>query len=170
MNASIYRLATNDPPGVIASLRDVTEIKRREEALTQLPEQMSEAMAHLQQRERDTAIIAELNQTLQTCNTQDEAYPLIAVASEKLFPWASGALALFVSPAHELSCVVKWGPAPAIQTDFVLDDCWGLRRGQLHQLDHPGKGALCHHFGATARGRICACPCRFMAKPLASSI
>jgi diguanylate cyclase (GGDEF)-like protein/PAS domain S-box-containing protein len=158
MNASVFRLAKDDPAGVLVSLRDVTEIKRREEALTQLPEQMSEAMAQLQQRERDTAIIAELNQTLQTCNTQDEAYPLIAVASEKLFPWASGALALFITPAHELSCVIKWGPAPNILTDFVLDDCWGLRRGQLHQLDHPGKGALCRHFETPPEGPYMCLP------------
>jgi diguanylate cyclase (GGDEF)-like protein/PAS domain S-box-containing protein len=158
MNAALYRGVLGETAGAVASIRDVTEIRRHEEALAKLPEQMSAAMAELQQRERDTAIMAELSQTLQTCNTQDEAYPLIAAVCEKLFPWASGALALFVSPAQELSCVIKWGPAPAIMDDFFLDDCWGVRRGQLHRIDEPGKGAMCRHFEKPPSGPYMCLP------------
>jgi diguanylate cyclase (GGDEF)-like protein/PAS domain S-box-containing protein len=158
MNACTHRAQKGEKSGVIASLRDVTQARLREEALAKYPDEMAATVFELRQRERDSAIIEELNQTLQTCNTQEEAYPLIAVAGEKLFPWASGALALFINPAQELGCVIKWGGAPHILSDFVLDDCWALRRGQLHQLDRPDKGAVCRHFDDAPGGPYMCLP------------
>jgi diguanylate cyclase (GGDEF)-like protein/PAS domain S-box-containing protein len=158
LNASIYRNPQGEPEGVFAAARDVTEQRRRTEELARLHEQMTATVAELKQREQDTAIIDELSETLQTCKTRNEAYPLIGMAGKQLFPWSNGGLAVFVSSAHELQTVTTWGDKPLMVPEFILEDCWALRRGQLHQVVSSGSGALCRHLDDQPAGPYLCLP------------
>jgi diguanylate cyclase (GGDEF)-like protein/PAS domain S-box-containing protein len=148
-NAAVFRGPDGIVNGVFVAARDVTERHHREEELVKLHERMAETVAELRQRERDITLVDELNEILQTCNTRDEAYRLIALAAQELFPTASGALAVFVGGACDLTTVAHWGDKPNMASDFGLDDCWALRRGHVHQIDQPAKGAVCGHFDAS---------------------
>jgi diguanylate cyclase (GGDEF)-like protein/PAS domain S-box-containing protein len=152
LNASIYRNAKGEAEGVFAAARDVTEHNRRSQELVKLHEQMTATVAELRQREHDTAIIGELSETLQTCKSRDEAYPLIGSAGRQLFPWSNGGLAVVSPEGLELHTVARWGDKPLMQSDFPMDACWALRRGQLHLRSGPEEGALCSHFEEPPQG------------------
>jgi diguanylate cyclase (GGDEF)-like protein/PAS domain S-box-containing protein len=157
-NASVYRSPKGVVEGVFAAARDITENKRREEELARLHELMTVTVAELRQHEHDAAVIDNLSETLQTCNSREEAYPLIAFAAKHLFPGSSGGLAVFVAGAYDLTTVGTWGAAPLMLPNFILDDCWALRGGQLHRLDSPTEGALCQHFETTPVGAYLCLP------------
>jgi diguanylate cyclase (GGDEF)-like protein/PAS domain S-box-containing protein len=158
LNASIYRSPRGEPDGVLATARDVTEQNRRSEELVRLHEQMTATVAELRQREQDTSAIDELSETLQTCRSREEAYPLIGIAASQLFPWSNGGLAVFVPDGLDLCTVAEWGDARVMLPDFTMEACWALRRGQLHQLDAPGAGAMCSHFRAQPSGSSLCLP------------
>jgi diguanylate cyclase (GGDEF)-like protein/PAS domain S-box-containing protein len=145
-NANIYRNEKGEVAGIVAAARDITERKHREEDFARLHEQVVATVADLRMNERNIALIDGLNETLQTCNSCDEAYPLIAMTGRQLFEQASGALAIFVDKSDNLETVARWGGGPLMMADFSLDDCWALRRGQTHELEAIGKGPLCKHF------------------------
>ena len=91
---------------------------------------------------------------LQACNSREEAYPFIAIAAEELLPQSSGALAVPTAEApRSLETVMEWGEERWIAPDFTFDDCWGLRRGGMHE---PGAGTECHHFRLEP-ARPCVC-------------
>ncbi len=137
---------------------DITEQKRHEDELAKVHARMVETIEELNRRERQTAVIDELNNVLHMCNSQEEAYPLIGITATKLFPHVNGALAILVNHSHDLKTVAEWGTEHLMTSSFSLDDCWGLRRGQMHRIEGPGKGALCNHFESTPTGSYLCLP------------
>ena len=135
---------------------DVTEHKRRDEELRRKYAAASVVLAQLSRQARDMQILKNLGDTLQACNSREEAYPFIALAASELFPGARGGLAVPVAGARELlETATEWDRDPLhkgglrkdgwMQPDFSVDDCWALRRGILHE---PRAETICHHFRA----------------------
>jgi PAS domain S-box-containing protein len=129
---------------------DITDRQQREEELQRLYTETGAALARLERQAREMQILKNLGDTLQACNSREEAYPFIALAATELFPGATGALAVPAAAATELlETAIEWGghQPPATGTwmkpDFAVDDCWALRRGGIHE---PGPGTVCHHF------------------------
>jgi diguanylate cyclase (GGDEF)-like protein/PAS domain S-box-containing protein len=136
---------------------DITERKFCAEEVTRLRAQLAQATAAVEQREGRTALVDELNATLHACNSLEEAYALLGTPAIRLFPQMNGGLALS-DRASQLKTVVQWGGKRLMVPDFALDDCWGLRRGQMHILDEPGKGAACRHFTSRPEGASLCLP------------
>ena len=44
-----------------------------------------------------------------------------------------------------MEAVLSWGEAPPQEDAFLSSECWGLRRGQTHQMDDPQGTMLCQH-------------------------
>jgi diguanylate cyclase (GGDEF)-like protein len=102
------------------------------------------ALAQLERQRREMEILKNLSETLQACNSREEAYPFIAMAATELFPGSSGALAIPAAATRDLlETATEWGRDLGMKADFVIEDCWGLRRGRVHQ---PGPGTICQHF------------------------
>lgn len=156
-NASVYRKETGATDGLVVTVRDITEQKRRQDEAMKVQEQLVATVAELQRREHSMAIIDGLNETLQTCNSRDEAFPLIAMSGERLFEQSTGGLAVFGDNNQELTTVARWG-TPSMAAGFRLDDCWGLRRGHVHELEAIGRGPLCRHFDQPPTGPYLCLP------------
>lgn len=131
---------------------DITDCKQREEELQRLNAELGAALARLERQAREMQILKNLGDTLQACNSREEAYPFIALAATELFPGARGALAVPAAGAPELlETAIEWGGQQPTTTstwmkpDFAVDDCWALRLGGIHE---PGPGTVCHHFQA----------------------
>ncbi len=126
---------------------DITDRKERDEELTLLHAKVGAALAQLERQGRKKEILKNLSETLQACNSREEAYPFIAMAATELFAGASGALAVPAADARELlETAAEWGEDPLtksewMKADFAIDDCWALRRGGIHE---PGAGTVCH--------------------------
>lgn len=136
---------------------DITERKLREAEAASLHQQLLDTVAQLRAREGDIARIDELNEVLQTCNSRDEAFPLIGITGQQLFGGSKGTLAVFVERSRALETVARWGE-PSTFPEFDVEDCWALRRGQSHELRAPGAGPVCKHFGTPPPGPYLCVP------------
>jgi diguanylate cyclase (GGDEF)-like protein len=87
-----------------------------------------------------------MNDLLQSCMTQAEAYQVITLTAGDLFPGQNGCLAILHASDQDLEVVARWGTEAIIESIFSLEDCWALRRGQLHEVVDPQAGLLCRHF------------------------
>lgn len=135
---------------------DITERKQREEEVAALHAKTAEDLKRLESRNREIQSLKELSDTLQACNSREEAYPFIASCASELFPMSSGALATPTEEAPELlETVTHWGRENWMAADFGVEDCWALRRGGLHE---PAPGTLCRHFKAGAQVSYACCP------------
>jgi diguanylate cyclase (GGDEF)-like protein/PAS domain S-box-containing protein len=138
------------------NVRDITARKRAEQAMRAVNGELMVSMIELHNRDEAMKSLIRLNDLLQSCTSQAEAYQVIGLMAHEFFPGGSGGLAISGGPDQELETVVRWGSESALAARFLLDDCWAMRRGQLHEISDPRTDLLCHHFVHEARaGYLC---------------
>ena len=138
------------------NIRDISDRKKAETIAKKAHDDLVESLAELQRHDKELQSLYKMNDLLQSCNTQEEAYQVLRMMGSELFPEQSGCLAILHVPKQYLEVVVNWGEPDIIKSNFLLDDCWALRRGQNHIVQNPQTGLICHHFTKTIQtGYIC---------------
>ena len=128
------------------NVRDITARKRAEESLQKVNDELLASVAELQRRDEEMKSLIRLNDLLQSCTIQAEAYQVVGLMANELFAGDSGGLAISGSPIQPLEMVAGWGNESPLKARFSLEDCWAIRRGQLHEVIDPAVDLLCHHF------------------------
>ena len=138
------------------NIRDVTARNRSEDALRKVNDELLASVAELKRRDEEMKSLIRLNDLLQSCTIQAEAYQVVGLMANELFAGQSGGLAISGSPIQHLEMVAGWGNESPLKARFSLEDCWAIRRGQLHEVIDPGVDLLCHHFVHQAQaGYLC---------------
>lgn len=128
------------------NIRDITERVRTKDKLRKANEELSTLVSQLQSHSHEMRLVNRMNDLLQTCKAQEEAYRVIALAAAELFPGQSGGLAILHPSGQYLETFARWGDDVLLETVFSLEDCWAMRRGQLHEVVDPRTSILCRHF------------------------
>ena len=128
------------------NVRDITARKQAEEGMRTANDELMASVAELQRRDEEMKSLIRLNELLQSCTTQAEAYQVIALKAGELFAGHSGCLAILHAQGRHLEAVARWGDEMTVESSFSLADCWAIRRGQLHEIIDPRVDLLCHHF------------------------
>jgi diguanylate cyclase (GGDEF)-like protein/PAS domain S-box-containing protein len=144
---------------VVVIARDITEHMEAEQALQEANRQLRGTVQELEQRNRENALLGKVGDLLQMCKTVEESNDVLAHYVGKLFPGTSGSF-YHVNPLNNLlEAVVAWGePASADDPVIGKEDCWALRRGQLHAVEHPGAGLVCQHVSKAPAGPFFCAP------------
>ena len=151
-----------DAAGKVASVvvvaRDITERKQFEQALEERNRELLATVRELERRHREHVVLGKLGDMLQMCQSAEESRQVLAQYGEELFPGASGHLYLRNFGNDLLETVSSWG-ASRLSGDPVIgkEDCWALRRGQLHVVEDAGSKLVCQHLIAPPSGpSLCA--------------
>lgn len=134
--------------------REVEEHKRTEDSLQAAHDDLERRVADVNQRSREIELLSEMGDLLQTCQDLPEACNVVARFGERLFPRESGVLFMFNESRRFLEASTKWGPTAVGETLFSSDECWSLRRGQIHSVTDRTDSLVCVHLGEDAPGRL----------------
>jgi len=138
------------------NIRDITARKMAETGMQHANEALSSLVTALQRRDGEMTLLSRMNDLLQTCETQEEAYRIIALSAADLFVGQSGCLAVFHPSGQYLETVARWGEGTLVEDVFPMEDCWALRRGRPHEVIDPQTSLLCNHFvRPPERGYVC---------------
>ena len=138
------------------NIRDITARRQNEEFLRTANNELRASVAQLLKRDEEMKSLVRLNELLQSCTTQAEAYRVVALVAGELFGGESGCLAMLHAAEQTMETVAQWGDETAIMPSFALEDCWALRRGMLHEVINPRIDLLCNHFVHDAEaGYLC---------------
>lgn len=140
------------------NIRDITARKLAEDHIQRANAALSSLVAVLQQRDSEFTVLVEMNDLLQTCETQEEAYQVIALKIAELFPGRSGYLALSNLSGLHLETVARWGDQGLSEDTFPMVDCWALRRGRMHEVVDPQTSLHCSHFVRPPEYGYCCLP------------
>ncbi len=144
---------------VVVVARDITERKEFERALLQKNLQLRATVRELEQRNRENVALGKLGDMMQMCKTAEESRGVLAQFISQLFPETSGNLYLRNFANDLLEAVASWGKAgPAGDPVIGKEDCWALRRGQLHVVEDPGSKLLCQHLIVPPHGPCLCAP------------
>ena len=115
--------------------QEIAQRKAAQDQLTVSHQKVGLLLDNARRQTIEITQISELGNLLQACASQEEVFRLIPERLRRLFPGASGSIALLsVSKSHAQS-VAQWGVCPADQI-FAPEQCWALRRGRANA--HPG--------------------------------
>ena len=123
---------------------DITERRHMEETLRA-------SLAEVKRHDARMIGLNRMNDLLLSCETREEAYQIIARSAGRLFAWCNGGLAMRVGDAYppQFQVVATWGAADTLPATFLLNHCWALRRGELHQVPGSAHSAQCRHFSGS---------------------
>jgi diguanylate cyclase (GGDEF)-like protein/PAS domain S-box-containing protein len=128
------------------NIRDITDRKHAEENVQKANDELTALVVELQRRDSEMQLLNRMNDLLQTTNTQEEAYKVIALMARELFADQSGYLAILHAPDEDFEVVARWGDDVPVKSTFSLEDCWALRRGHPHAVIDPQSSLQCGHF------------------------
>lgn len=143
INARVFLL--NGERVVMSVARDITERRLAEAALQEANEKLIGWVDELESRNRESALVGEMGDLLQTCTTFEDAYSVVAHSMPQLFPDTSGALYVISASRNLADAACSWGDLPESERFFAPEECWGLRRGRAHVVEDASSGLLCRH-------------------------
>jgi diguanylate cyclase (GGDEF)-like protein/PAS domain S-box-containing protein len=132
-------------PLVFATIVDITARANLQEQLAQASDELRRHADELEQRGREMMLLAQLGELLESCQSLEEAYSVVAGMAEPLFPGDAGAV-YSLAPTHTVAEVVaSWGNPPPVRSVFPPTDCWALRRSRLHVVHEGDPELRCQH-------------------------
>jgi diguanylate cyclase (GGDEF)-like protein len=115
--------------------QEIAQRKAAQYQLTASHQEVGRLLDDARQQTAEITQISELGSLLQACTSREEVFRLIPERLRRLFPGASGSIALISASKNRLDSVAEWGVCPTNQI-FSPEECWALRRGRTHV--HPG--------------------------------
>jgi diguanylate cyclase (GGDEF)-like protein len=91
------------------------------------------------------SLMGELSSLLQACSKTEESLEVINRYAQRMLNADSGVLYLFRDSRNLLEQSARWGEEPKSKPTFEPDDCWALRRGEIHLLDQDEHNMPCTH-------------------------
>lgn len=131
--ATLISFATHQLRAQIQTMLDQRQelIEQRELALAD----MTLSVSKLRDRDRESTILIELADTLQTSSSVADALSVIESASQRLF--GCGVLSILSSSHHHMEARASWGTTSVTGDVFSTNDCWALVRGEVYFSDEP---------------------------------
>jgi diguanylate cyclase (GGDEF)-like protein/PAS domain S-box-containing protein len=155
----VVRNAQGSVAQVVVVARDTTARKLAELELQETNRQLKATVLELDQRNRENLALHKLGDLLEMCKSEQEAKAALAQFVDKLFPGTSGNLYLLNFANDLLEAVASWGSAGGSGDPVIgRDDCWALRRGQLHVVEDAHSKLSCQHLIAAPQGAYLCAP------------
>jgi diguanylate cyclase (GGDEF)-like protein len=109
------------------------------------------------QLNRETRLLSELNEWLQSCNSLGELYDMVAQFLSRLLPGCAGSLYIYANSRDVLEGAKSWNGG-SVQPSMHPEDCWGLRRGHVYSFGEREIDFPCGHVGSAKVEHYCCIP------------
>jgi diguanylate cyclase (GGDEF)-like protein len=154
MAASPCGFAPDGSRGCVAVLRDLTGLRSAENALRSECNQLNGRARLFEHRLQELALLGEMEDMLQVCDTPQKTYSLLAHFAAKLFGEDSGALRLLRSRKRLLETSAVWGENPPSPQPISADRCSATKPGRTSDFMNPISPCR-HAAGASAAHSLC---------------
>jgi diguanylate cyclase (GGDEF)-like protein/PAS domain S-box-containing protein len=138
--------------------QDISGRMMAEQTLQATNEQLQKTIVELENRNREAVLLNEMGDMLQSCMNVDEVYSVTAKFSKQFFLDYSGVLYIYDKNNQKYQQVSAWGKDTIEETSLLAEDCWGLRRGKTHIVQHSDTGLLCRHVTPYPAKSYTCCP------------
>jgi diguanylate cyclase (GGDEF)-like protein/PAS domain S-box-containing protein len=143
--------------GASKIMRNVTQRHLEEVILKDANLTLNHGLVELKNRYHAMALLNEMSEVLQSCMTTEEAYLPIKTYCQQVLPYKSGVLYVMHPSQTYLEIVTEWGQTINKERVFAPDQCWGLRRNQIHKVDNPDSNIICGHIMASDKDAAYIC-------------
>lgn len=140
---------------LIVFVTDMTSLRAVEQELQRGNAKLSATVALLENRDRELTALNKMNELLLAIKSKEEAYQIIGRKGAKIFPDASGALAILQTDGETLNVMAAWGRERVCHESFNVLDCWGMRQGRIFESNEQSAVSCSHLCEQTSSGYVC---------------
>ena len=144
---SVKLLYNNDKKilGSVTVARDLTETRNTLANLKLVNEKLQNSIIESDHRNRQMAMIQEMGDVFQVCQSLEEIYDAIGHFAAKFFPGFAGGLYTLNNSKNLFERVATWGEPPPQELAFGQDECWALRKSRVNLVDSATSLLRCRH-------------------------
>jgi diguanylate cyclase (GGDEF)-like protein len=153
MRDSMLRLAQGDLDFAIEGRQRAHELAEMARAV----EVFHTTLVERQKRNRETRLLSDLNEWLQSCSSLGELYRMVAEFLGRLLPGCAGSLYIYANSRDVLESAKAWNGGKMMPA-MHPDDCWGLRRGRPYTFGENEIDFLCSHVDPSVTSEYCCIP------------
>ncbi len=128
--------------------KQIVERARAERELQQANASLERTVDRLAQRGRETSLLRQMGEMLQTCASAEEANQVVARYTQQLIPNHAGALYVHVAKDETFELEAAWGAEAPAHDVIAAGECWALRRGKLYVIKGENSDIACRHIAA----------------------
>jgi diguanylate cyclase (GGDEF)-like protein/PAS domain S-box-containing protein len=132
--------------GFQGTVKDITEIKRIQEALIEANQQLQGSLLSAERQNREITLLGEMAQAIQGSHAMDAAYSGAVAYLGKLFEGDNGFIAEITDDGGTVTVKASFGK-PKSPTTFAAADCFALRKMQAYETDGRDPSTVCPHLG-----------------------
>ena len=151
------RDSTGQPKQILGVSQDITEAKRSQAHTAKLNLELAEKVETLEKWHEERLKLAKMNEFLQACLTIKEAKIVLTDLLQPLFPNSHGVVYLMNNSKNLLEAIATWGLAMC-ESNFEPDECWSLRRGNIHQVYPQTDRLYCNHINTACNSPTLCSP------------
>jgi len=144
VDVSLTKIAHSDDTYYMAAIRDLTELDTVENELRSVNDRLMDTIRSLKQQSRETSLLNEYTELLQTCNSYDE-YPSIV---------NSYCASIFGANSSQIYIVKEKDKLELLDSDhgpiISLQDCWALKANKPYPLNNRQQKIRCKHLSHDA--------------------
>jgi diguanylate cyclase (GGDEF)-like protein len=137
--------------GHVVTFSDVTDARRAVAALNVAKAEAEKAertasavLEDERARQREAALLAQLDEWLQSCKSLSELFEIVTTFMRKVLPGTRGQLFIYSNSRDVLEVACAWNCASS-QDNVAPDSCWALRRGRSYTYDPDELCFVCDH-------------------------
>jgi diguanylate cyclase (GGDEF)-like protein len=153
MRDSMLRLAQGDLDFAIDGRQRAHELAEMARAVAVFHTTLVER----QKLNRETRLLSDLNEWLQSCNSLGELYRMVAEFLGRLLPGCAGSLYIYANSRDVLESAKAWNGGKMMPA-MHPDDCWGLRRGRPYTFGENEIDFRCSHIEPSVTSEYCCIP------------
>ncbi len=153
MRDSMLRLAQGDLDFAVDGRQRAHELAEMARAV----EVFHTTLLERQKRNRETRLLSDLNEWLQSCNSLGELYRMVAEFLGRLLPGCAGSLYIYANSRDVLESAKAWNGGKMMPA-MHPDDCGGLRRGRPYTFGENEIDFRCSHVDPSVQSEYCCIP------------
>jgi diguanylate cyclase (GGDEF)-like protein len=143
---------------VLSTARDISERVAAENSARQRTKKLQATVAALEEVSHQNAVLSEMRDLLQTCQTPQEVHQVAAHFAPRPLPDTRGALYQSSDSRTALEAMFAWGDDALADSVFSADACWALRRGRAYHVTDARHSLHCGHVHQAPRGGYLCLP------------
>lgn len=120
---------------------------QRADEIGQLAAAFNDMADQIAIRDRRSGLVRSMSEMLEASGSVEEAQGVVSRYVEEMFPGSFGGVYLIRESRDLAEMVASWGAdrAHPLPTGFAPEECWALRRAQVHVVDARRGGMPCRH-------------------------
>ena len=157
ITVSIINKKDGSPDYLLGIVEEIQERKQTEIKLKKANHKLKQIVEQLAKKNQERTLLSRVSQFLQSCNSIEEAYKILADLIQPLFSDCSLGIYQLNEQQTLATLVSSSGDFLNSKKEFRFSECWALRQGKAHYNDITHSQLFCPHVETNLITRATLC-------------